>query len=152
MGLNTKTYWLTDRQSQCDFDFDFEFDSSSSVQQSRAESRQNWVSPGQSRKNGSAEGLLWVTVIYCDYEWLYKEWPTNPITNPTPVLLVTPINRDNIMTSWAHLDGLLYKSLFVCMCIPTIVTRQRLAKHIPSATKNCWKHRFLCDSRRIKGN
>jgi hypothetical protein len=24
MGLNTKTYWLTDRQSQCDFDIDFE--------------------------------------------------------------------------------------------------------------------------------
>jgi hypothetical protein len=23
-GLDTKTYWLTDRQSQCDFDFDFE--------------------------------------------------------------------------------------------------------------------------------
>jgi hypothetical protein len=23
MGLETKTYWLTDRQSQCDFDFDF---------------------------------------------------------------------------------------------------------------------------------
>jgi hypothetical protein len=22
MGLDTKTYWLTDRQSQCDFDFD----------------------------------------------------------------------------------------------------------------------------------
>jgi hypothetical protein len=22
MGLNTMTYWLTDRQSQCDFDFD----------------------------------------------------------------------------------------------------------------------------------
>jgi hypothetical protein len=21
MGLDTKTYWLTDRQSQCDFDF-----------------------------------------------------------------------------------------------------------------------------------
>jgi hypothetical protein len=26
MGLDTKTYWLTDRQSQCDFDFDFEFE------------------------------------------------------------------------------------------------------------------------------
>jgi hypothetical protein len=26
MGLGTKTYWLTDRQSQCDFDFDFDFD------------------------------------------------------------------------------------------------------------------------------
>jgi hypothetical protein len=24
MGLDTKTYWLTDRQSQCDFDFDYE--------------------------------------------------------------------------------------------------------------------------------
>jgi hypothetical protein len=24
MGLDTKTYWLTDRQPQCDFDFDFE--------------------------------------------------------------------------------------------------------------------------------
>jgi hypothetical protein len=23
MGLDTKTYWLTDRQSQHDFDFDF---------------------------------------------------------------------------------------------------------------------------------
>jgi hypothetical protein len=22
MGLDTKAYWLTDRQSQCDFDFD----------------------------------------------------------------------------------------------------------------------------------
>jgi hypothetical protein len=26
MGLDTKTYWLTDRQSQCDFDCDFDFD------------------------------------------------------------------------------------------------------------------------------
>jgi hypothetical protein len=24
MGLDTKTYWLTDRQSQCDFDFENE--------------------------------------------------------------------------------------------------------------------------------
>jgi hypothetical protein len=24
-GLDTKTYWLTDRQSQSDFDFDFDF-------------------------------------------------------------------------------------------------------------------------------
>jgi hypothetical protein len=23
IGLDTKTYWLTDRQTQCDFDFDF---------------------------------------------------------------------------------------------------------------------------------
>jgi hypothetical protein len=25
MGLDTKTYWLTNRQSQCDFDFDFDY-------------------------------------------------------------------------------------------------------------------------------
>jgi hypothetical protein len=25
--LDTKTYWLTDRQSQYDFDFDFDFES-----------------------------------------------------------------------------------------------------------------------------
>jgi hypothetical protein len=26
MGLNTKTYCMTDRQSQCNFDSDFDFD------------------------------------------------------------------------------------------------------------------------------
>jgi hypothetical protein len=25
MGLDTKTYWLTDRQSRCDFDFDLKW-------------------------------------------------------------------------------------------------------------------------------
>jgi hypothetical protein len=29
MGLDTKTYWLTDRQSQCDFDSDFDLSSRS---------------------------------------------------------------------------------------------------------------------------
>jgi hypothetical protein len=28
MGLDTKTYWLTDRQSQCDFDFDLSSENS----------------------------------------------------------------------------------------------------------------------------
>jgi hypothetical protein len=26
MWPDTKTYWLTDRQSQCDFNFDFDFE------------------------------------------------------------------------------------------------------------------------------
>jgi hypothetical protein len=26
MGLGTKTYWLTDRQSQSDFDFHFDYE------------------------------------------------------------------------------------------------------------------------------
>jgi hypothetical protein len=29
MGHDTKTYWLTDRQSQCNFDFDFDLLASS---------------------------------------------------------------------------------------------------------------------------
>jgi hypothetical protein len=31
MGLDTKTYWLTDRQSQCNFDFDFDLGSNTST-------------------------------------------------------------------------------------------------------------------------
>jgi hypothetical protein len=38
MGLDTKTYWLTDRQSQCDFDFDVDFDFDLTIS-SRAVSR-----------------------------------------------------------------------------------------------------------------
>jgi hypothetical protein len=35
---------------------------------------------------------------------------------------------------------------------PAIVATQRLSKHIPVATKNCCRGRFLCSSYRIKGN
>jgi hypothetical protein len=31
MGLDTKTYWLTDRQSQCNFDFEMKIRSSAVV-------------------------------------------------------------------------------------------------------------------------
>jgi hypothetical protein len=36
MGLDTKTYWLIDRQSQCNFDFDFDFDNELVVRIERA--------------------------------------------------------------------------------------------------------------------
>jgi hypothetical protein len=42
---------------------------------------QNGASPRQSWKKGLAEDLLWIKVVYCDYQWLYKEWSTNPIQN-----------------------------------------------------------------------
>jgi hypothetical protein len=48
------------------------------------------MSGRQSRKKGSAEDLLWVIVIYCDYERLYKEWSINPTANPNPFSEVTP--------------------------------------------------------------
>jgi hypothetical protein len=37
MGLDTKTYWLTDRQSQCDFDFDVDFDSIQRAEEQRTQ-------------------------------------------------------------------------------------------------------------------
>jgi hypothetical protein len=55
MGLDTKTYWLAGRQSQCDFDFD-----------SNQKERMIIESPRESRKKGSAEVLLWLTVNYSD--------------------------------------------------------------------------------------
>jgi hypothetical protein len=34
---------------------------------------------------------------------------------------------------------------------PPIVARQRLAEHVPAATKNSWRRRFLCGPCSIKG-
>jgi hypothetical protein len=34
---------------------------------------------------------------------------------------------------------------------PPIVARQRLGKHIPAATKNCWRRRFVYGPFGIKG-
>jgi hypothetical protein len=61
MGLDTKTYWLTDRQSQYDFDFDSELEElenwnwesrrvkrmeikQSTAEYNRAHENENWVS------------------------------------------------------------------------------------------------------------
>jgi hypothetical protein len=43
------------------------------------------LSRRRSRKEGSAEDVLWVIVIYWDYGWLYKEWSVTPITNPNNI-------------------------------------------------------------------
>jgi hypothetical protein len=45
----------------------------------------------------------------------------------------------------------LKESLWVCQCIPSIVTRQRLSKHVPAAMKNCWMCRFQRDPCGVKG-
>jgi hypothetical protein len=42
MGLDTKTYWLTARQSQCNFDFDFDKEFSLS-----------WVASKQATRKGA---------------------------------------------------------------------------------------------------
>jgi hypothetical protein len=50
MWLDAKTYWLTDRQSQCDFDFDL-----------RAENRKNpslFINKEEQRKKGKKTKVL----------------------------------------------------------------------------------------------
>jgi hypothetical protein len=41
------------------------------------------------------------------------------------------------------------ESLWVCAYLP-IVARKRPGKHIPTATKNCWRRYFLCGPCHIK--
>jgi hypothetical protein len=43
-------------------------------------------------------------VIYCDYEWLYKKWSINPITNPNPIIWVTH-TRDNMCRYFTEYVG-----------------------------------------------
>jgi hypothetical protein len=56
MGLDTKTYWLTDRQSQCDFDFDFEFEIRGGVEYLHRDPA--------SRRRRRKESLKTETVLY----------------------------------------------------------------------------------------
>jgi hypothetical protein len=55
--LDTKTYWLTGRQSQCDFDFDFDFEETIQLYPTSAEVSshltrdQGQLSPEQSRRH-----------------------------------------------------------------------------------------------------
>jgi hypothetical protein len=62
--------------------------------------------------------------------------------------------------TWAHLNGVLHKSLpsvCVSVCVPLIIARQRLDKNVTAATtthvtkKICWMRHFLCGPCRIKG-
>jgi hypothetical protein len=76
MGLDTKTYCLTDRQSQCDFDFDFElirviWSSSVSVQMF------NWQTENSPLKTAtecsSCEDLVWFEDFTCaTVQWYWE--------------------------------------------------------------------------------
>jgi hypothetical protein len=50
MGLDTKTYWLTDRQSQCEFHFNFDLECSSLESWVLQVSLRGGDDPVQSRK------------------------------------------------------------------------------------------------------
>jgi hypothetical protein len=53
MGLDTKTYWLTDRQSQCDFDFDSRVYSNTSTVALRVVGDRKWSLESETIKYGS---------------------------------------------------------------------------------------------------
>jgi hypothetical protein len=63
MWLDTKTYWLTDRQSQCDFDFDF-----------ATEERSMVVGSGEPSSNPQPAGI-WVR------KWIESSLPNWQLQN-----------------------------------------------------------------------
>jgi hypothetical protein len=69
MGLDTKTYWLTDRQSQCDFDFDFFksllcYDSSSVHREFMRQGIADW--PSRVWRRVRITSTLTLRVVKCD--------------------------------------------------------------------------------------
>jgi hypothetical protein len=82
MGLDTKIYWLTDRQSQCDFDFDFRVEAGSNA--STVTLR---VVGGDKKKS-----LEFGTVKYCceSHETRIRKWmrwrKPAAIANDRPIL------------------------------------------------------------------
>jgi hypothetical protein len=74
MGLDTKTYWLTNRQSQCDFDFDYSSDT-------RVEARSNTSTVTLRVVGGDEKGSLKSETVKYDCE----SQETRPSINPYPV-------------------------------------------------------------------
>jgi hypothetical protein len=91
MGLDTKTYWLTDRQSQCDFDFDFDFDSEWSLV-SRVETGSNISTVALRVVGGNEMGSLESETVKYGHEshgtwarkWLRLQGPAATV-NDRPV-------------------------------------------------------------------
>jgi hypothetical protein len=124
MELDTKTYLLTDRQSQCDFDFDFEFNrfvrqtsfkaiqcmNSSFVVVIRHSGRED--ARGPVRNGVSLDGhWLWAVIIGCNC----KEVPINTIieTGTHCYSSRQPLIRGNIIHLHILIFGLIYISNYV---------------------------------------
>jgi hypothetical protein len=111
MGLITKTYWLTDRQSQCNFDFDFDFSQLWDIRQPMKTLTEDIVKIRYQVTTGEdIEGWMCaaVTVIFRMCKpvrllWLLAvtifKWLVNPITNPIQSPSIVTRTLDNII--WA---------------------------------------------------
>jgi hypothetical protein len=101
MGLDTKTYWLTDRQSQCDFDF---IRSQSAWEHKRIGRIENWVKRsqrGQIKDDGLVRSHRLEEVMSEWLElWLYTTCPIKASFKPQlHYLLVTDTRtRDKLVS------------------------------------------------------
>jgi hypothetical protein len=84
MGLDTKIYWLTDRQSQCNFDFDFDF--GSRYQATVSEDWEHFIYAVVTVIFGVCNSVK-MPHLFVVTE-LFKN-AINPITYPNPVSVVT---------------------------------------------------------------
>jgi hypothetical protein len=75
MGLDTKIYWLTDRQSQCDFDFDFDLTVRTSRQETdTGSSRQETFSRREFTESALGESFeVWRFYLTCVIKTM-REW------------------------------------------------------------------------------
>jgi hypothetical protein len=89
MGIDTKTYWLTDRQSQCDFDSDFELRENSS----RVDSGSNTSTVALRVVGGDEKGSLESERVNYGHKshgirtWKWMRWRRQTaLVNDRPVL------------------------------------------------------------------
>jgi hypothetical protein len=76
MGLDTKTYWLTDRQSQCNFDSDFDKNNNGrSTRTSKQEDRHGKLLVEEELEVGLWRLTVWLEVfIYVQYLKCVIQW------------------------------------------------------------------------------
>jgi hypothetical protein len=121
---DTKTYWLTDRQSQCDFDFDWQFSWKSSVVRSRecpVEDKDLWNNV-----------TSWIKVHYkCDHQI------QNPFCNPCKLLI-----SDNIIWVLKKEDrkmrtGLIWLSIWICGAVVKSVMTFSISSNPWNSLSSC---------------
>jgi hypothetical protein len=85
-GLDTKTYWLTDRQPQCDFDSDFE---------TKRVMAQNWPHPSPASKNA-----LWDAVLDAREEVAHNEGYAATLVESVPRRMQMVIDSEGYCTPY----------------------------------------------------
>jgi hypothetical protein len=92
--------------------------------------------------------MKWPCSLCCLYVYEYPPLPTLECVNQPSwnlVCISRHLSPHQRRSTWMLPTNL-------CLYVyPLIVATQRLAKHVPAATNNWWRRRFLCGPCRIKG-